>query len=304
MTGKTHVAFGALFAAVGLPVVNRVAGLDFSGSEMLVGTAIGTVAGILPDIDHSEGSLTHGKIPLKFLRKFGFLMTAAIWILSIPIRVIGHWIRLGVSHRGPTHSFVFAVGWSLLAAPLYAGAAVVAGIILSSFLDTVRHVVPALHASWITSTGQMAHVMAHYILGNIVLIALSVLFGYLAHLYSDGLTKQRVPLMWPFNEKRYTTAFTKAMICVTDDRKEHIIYRPFARATALIAIGGLIIFPSVQHFLASRNGQTSTTPAATTTVSHPKTTPAAAPGRPFHYGPWGPVTGYVERTIAYQEEWR
>src|SRR5215469_2069125 len=102
MLGRDHALSGALvFAALG-------PSLHVTGAHLITAVAITTGAGVLPDIDHPDSTIS---------RCFGFLTEAFAWLVD----------RLSGGHRHGTHSLlgiaVFtagaaAAGWYQLSAHL------------------------------------------------------------------------------------------------------------------------------------------------------------------------------------------
>lgn len=133
MEATTHYALGALTTAAVAPPVGRLLGMDLSPVELAGGVAIGTLAGVLPDIDHPRSLITRGLLPLRG-RGEGIAMALG-QLLSIPPRLIGLLARSVFEHRGATHSLVFLVVWAVIAAPLYAALACALVIVVSYGLD-------------------------------------------------------------------------------------------------------------------------------------------------------------------------
>ena len=81
MMGRDHALSGALvFAAL-------ATSLHVSGAHLAAGVALSAGAGMLPDIDHPDTTIS---------RSFGFLTQAFAWLVD----------RLSGGHRHGTHSFV------------------------------------------------------------------------------------------------------------------------------------------------------------------------------------------------------
>lgn len=189
------MAFGTLFTAAGLPLASHAFGLHLSAAEIGCGLVIGTVAGMLPDIDHPDSLITHGVIPgsgsfVPFGKGLG-------WFLSIPPRIIGVPARATMNHRGGTHSVVFMAGWSLLAAPIYAIFFSIAAFVLSAVLMPLLALIGIGGNSTGGALSTASHLATSTVLGHIPLIALSVACGYLSHLFADSLNNRPVPWPWP-----------------------------------------------------------------------------------------------------------
>lgn len=246
MMGKTHVGFGVLFCAAGLPIVgNELLGLDFTAGQMVAGCAIGAIAGVLPDIDHPDSLITQGVIP--GTKKLGMLAKVLGRILSVPPQVIGMFARQIGSHRGPTHSLSFAVLWTVFVAPLYALFFALAGMLFASLAGAVFQFFPivgdraaeiGLATSWVVSG----------VWSQIYVISAAVCFGYLSHLFSDGLTNAPNMYLWPISQKRYFLNPLKFLRITTDSFTEKILVRPLVYGLAFLCMGYFIIVPAGSDF--------------------------------------------------------
>jgi membrane-bound metal-dependent hydrolase YbcI (DUF457 family) len=190
----THYALGALTTAAVAPTAGRLLGLDLSPTELAAGVAIGTIAGVLPDIDHPQSLITRGLLPLRGRGQGLALLIGQL--LSIPPRLIGVFARSVFEHRGATHSLFFLVLWAAAAAPLYA--ALAAGLVLLAGYGLVLggkvagsedplSLDPGPVVAWIIE--QTPAVMP--------LVILCVSLGYLSHLLADAMTKAPIKLLWP-----------------------------------------------------------------------------------------------------------
>jgi membrane-bound metal-dependent hydrolase YbcI (DUF457 family) len=118
MNGTTHMAFGGTsFALLAGPVASIANWPDIptqgiSGALAITGgLAIGSVAGLLPDIDEPNALLGRGGwMP----RAFGPILRFAAMIISLPFRLAGIFIKGTLGHRGGTHSFAMSIIFSLL----------------------------------------------------------------------------------------------------------------------------------------------------------------------------------------------
>jgi len=220
MMGKTHVCAGALLTAAAAPPINNALGLGLSPAELAIGVCIGGVAGVLPDIDHPDSFITHGVIPgSKFFGPVGKLVG---YLLCIPPRILGVGARATMNHRGGTHSVVFMLGWTLLAAPIYA-AVFAGGVFLVSLVWTPLSAILGIHATF--QVGDVIHWLIANVPKIMPLVMLSVFLGYLAHLLTDSMTKVPVPWPWPFSKKRYHI-LPKGMRVTTDSFTENNMIRP------------------------------------------------------------------------------
>ena len=241
--GKSHAAGGALAVAVMAPVTSQVLGLGLTPEQLLFGVAIGTLSGVLPDIDHPSSNITKGKlIGAKF---FGGIGYAVSWYLSIPPRIIGKFARQVLNHRGGTHSALFMLGWTVLGAPLYALTTLGIVFLLSLVLSALAGVIPALplinvheFADWIWK-----------VLPEVTpLIAVSIFWGYFAHLVQDSCTKVPVPWPWPFSHARIWL-LPKPFRITTDSHVENLVIRPLIIVLAAAAFALNIGIPLVEQTL-------------------------------------------------------
>lgn len=227
--GKTHYVTGALFTAAMAPMTSQVLGLDLSPAELVIGVGIGTIAGVLPDIDHPESLVTKGLLPGRKL--FGGIGRYIGWFLAIPPRIVGVGARATMNHRGGTHSVTFMMGWTLLAAPMYALVIAFAIFLLSLVLGVLGGILPGV------PTIDMASVVRWLVTNTphiMPLVMVCVFWGYLAHLVSDSMTKVPVPWPWPFSKKRYFV-LPKFLRFTTDSFTENRLVRPLAWLLFIIA---------------------------------------------------------------------
>ncbi len=197
--GKTHAVGGALAVAAVAPVASHFLGLGITPAELAPGVVIGSIAGVLPDIDHPASLISNGYlVGQDFLGRhsmLGHVMRLLGWYLSVPPRIVGHFARSVLNHRGGTHSALFMVGWTLLCVPIYAVFTLVLAFIAAQVLVPV-HALVSFVPTFDIST------FAHWLWGAIPsilpLVMCSVALGYTAHLIQDSCTKVPVPWPWPF----------------------------------------------------------------------------------------------------------
>lgn len=249
MTGKTHMAFGMLFTATGLPIANSTLGLHLGTAELVSGVVIGTVAGMLADIDHPDSLITHGIVP--GAGTFGKIGKAVGWFLSIPPRVVGVPARATMNHRGGTHSISFMMGWSLLCAPIYALFFAAAAFVLAAVGVPLLAMIGVKGNSFNSTLSTASHLAISVVLGNIPLIALSVFFGYLSHLVADSCNNRPVPWPWPFkviNGGRWFL-LPPGLRFTTGKRPEVELLRPIVIVLAVAATFFFVLAPAGQGFL-------------------------------------------------------
>jgi membrane-bound metal-dependent hydrolase YbcI (DUF457 family) len=164
--GKKPFCGRALFTAAFAPATSDILHLGLTPGELAVGVAIGMVAGVLPDIDHPDSLITHGILPGR--RLFGRIGKILGWLLSLPPRIIGIGARATMNHRGGTHSVLFMLGWTLLAAPIYALLAGGVVYVLAIILQALAAVLPfqnpinsGAFAHWLWSNFRQHRAVSH-----------------------------------------------------------------------------------------------------------------------------------------------
>ena len=223
MLGRDHALSGALaFAALG-------PSLHVTGSHLVAGVIITAGAGVLPDIDHPDSTIS---------REFGFLSEAFAWLVD----------RLSGGHRHGTHSLlgitVFSIG--ALAAGSYQESAH-----LSRHAAFSWRLVPAalLLALLYSAALRALHIGGHHgdLLGigaavitcytrwdltpvalghwHVPLLALGVALGCAAHIAGDELTHGGCPIFWPVSGHEF-----------------HLVPRPLQITTAKIG-ENWVVFP-------------------------------------------------------------
>ena len=284
MMGRDHALSGALVFAGLAPA------LHVTDAHLAAGIALCAGAGVLPDIDHQDTSVSSS---------FGFLTEGFSWLVA----------RLSGGHRHGTHSlFGIAV---FTAGALAAGAYQLSGPKVSGLghLFFSWHFVPAiLFLSLLYSAALRAlHVGGHHgeLLGiaaavvtcytgadltrlpvwhwHVPLLAVVIALGCAAHIAGDELTHGGCPICWPFSMHEF-----------------HLLPRPFQITTAklcetwvifplLVAGLGLAVWNDTGHRIplsspvkAHTASVTRTHTAAPTPRAHPASTSRAhrVPPRP------------------------
>lgn len=208
MLAKTHVPFAALTTVAAAPIVGQAVGQPFTPETLLIAVAVGSIAGMLPDIDHPGALLSGGKIfpnARSIPKPIRPLMMAFGFFLSMPPRFLGYFVRGVFGHRGGTHSLVFLLLWALLAAPIYAGFVFGLAWLASAILA------PTPLAFNPGGTWDFFMANADVIM-PVAIIAIAL--GYFSHLLSDSFNTVPVPWLWPFVDKRF-----------------FLLYPPFLRIT-------------------------------------------------------------------------
>jgi membrane-bound metal-dependent hydrolase YbcI (DUF457 family) len=226
MMGRDHALSGALVFAGLAPA------LHVTEAHLAAGIVLCAGAGVLPDIDHQDTSVSGS---------FGFLTEAFSWLVA----------KLSGGHRHGTHSLF---GIAVFTAGAYAAGAYqlsgprVSGIGHPAFS---WHLVPAvLFLSLLYSAALRAlHVGGHHgdLLGiaaavvtcytgadltrlpvgpwHIPMLAVVIALGCAAHIAGDELTHGGCPIFWPFSMHEF-----------------HLLPRPFQITTAKLC-ETWVIFP-------------------------------------------------------------
>ena len=223
MLGRDHALSGALaFAALG-------PSLHVTGSHLAAGVLLTAGAGVLPDIDHPDSTIS---------REFGFLTEAFAWLVD----------RLSGGHRHGTHSLVgiavftvgaLAAGTYQLSAPLsehtvfswhMVPAALYLALLYSAALRALH--IGGHHGDLIGIGGAVLTICTRFDLTlvqvwhwHVPLLALAVALGCAAHIAGDELTHGGCPIFWPVSGHEF-----------------HLVPRPLQITTAKIG-ENWVVFP-------------------------------------------------------------
>jgi membrane-bound metal-dependent hydrolase YbcI (DUF457 family) len=106
------MTFGmASFALMAGPVAHLSGMPEVPIWGLPVGLAVGSVAGLLPDIDEPNAMLARGSwVP----RRLGPLARFIGMIVSLPFKIAGFFIKGALGHRGGTHSLAMSAIFSLI----------------------------------------------------------------------------------------------------------------------------------------------------------------------------------------------
>lgn len=252
--GNTHAAAGALFATALTVPTAALVGIDLGPAEVALAAGIGTVAGLLPDIDHPDAMLTKGKVP--YLEKLlgrsgrGLMRLVLLW-LSIPPRIIGVPARAMGNHRGPTHSILFMLLWTALAAPLYALQLAALVWLFSIPWNLLAAALPLIGP---INFHDFTQWLIHALPSVVPLVMIAVFWGYFSHLFTDSLTNVPIPWLYPLKKRGkggkkgdYIRFFflPKPLRVTTDSFTEKMLVRPvilvlclyFLAVNAVVPIG-------------------------------------------------------------------
>ena len=220
MLGRDHALSGAVaFAAL-------ATSLHVHEAYLAAGVALTAGAGVLPDIDHPDSTIS---------RSFGFLTEWFAWVVD----------RLSGGHRHGTHS--------LLGIAVFTAAAYGAGLYqLSEPKSVTRHLVFSWHivhaalvlALLYSAALRALHIGGHFgdLIGiaaalatcftgadltqlpvghwHVPLLATAVALGCAAHIAGDELTHGGCPLLWPLSMHEFhllprPLQITTAKLCET-----------------------------------------------------------------------------------------
>jgi membrane-bound metal-dependent hydrolase YbcI (DUF457 family) len=142
MLGKSHVVTGALSWATVVGPVAYVTDAHYTPVAVGGGLLLGAIGGIMPDIDAPGALITRGWLP--GMNK-NILIKAFALIISIPFRLMSHFVHGVLGHRGGTHSLAMTAVVSLLTAllvftfqgPLWIVEALTLGILAHIASDSV-----------------------------------------------------------------------------------------------------------------------------------------------------------------------
>jgi membrane-bound metal-dependent hydrolase YbcI (DUF457 family) len=227
---RTHYAFGALITAAVAPPVSRAVGLDLSPIALAAGVAIGTLGGVLPDIDTPRSLVTHGLLPASGRRET--IVVAIGQLLSIPPRLVGLFARSVFEHRGATHSLAFTAIWALMAAPLYAAGGCGLVIGASYLIDLIAKLTHANPIGF-DPTPVVSWIVAHTP-EVMPLVILCIACGYLSHLLADGITRAPIRLWWPSHRRVWL--FPKPLRIRTGGMTERDLLLPLVVLAAVAVI--------------------------------------------------------------------
>jgi membrane-bound metal-dependent hydrolase YbcI (DUF457 family) len=224
MLGRDHALSGAVVFAALAPT------LHVTVSHLAAGVVLAAGAGVLPDIDHPDSTISSS---------FGFLTEWFAWLVN----------KISGGHRHGTHSLVgiviftvaaYGAGWYQLSGPPVHG-----------HLNFSWHLVPAglILALLYSSALRALHIGGHYgdLIGicasvatlytgadltalpvgswHVPLLAAATALGAAAHIAGDELTHGGCPLLWP-----------------TSMHEFHLLPRPLQITTAKLA-ETWIVFP-------------------------------------------------------------
>ena len=225
MLGRDHALSGAFVLAALAPLMH------VPGDTLPAAIALGAGAGVLPDIDHPDSTIS---------RSFGFLTEAFNWLVD----------RVSGGHRHGTHSIV---GIAVFTAGAYAAGALqlangghgAHGLVIDHKTFTWYVLPAALYMTLLYSSALRAlHIGGHHgdLFGiaaaaatiftgadlgqyhfwhwSVPLLALATGLGCAAHIAGDELTHGGCPVLWPFIKHEFhllprPLQITTAKLCET-----------------------------------------------------------------------------------------
>lgn len=202
MLGRQHALSGGVAFAALAPV------LHVRPAYLAAGVALCAGAGVLPDIDHPDSSIS---------RSFGFLTEAFAWLVN----------RASGGHRHGTHSLVgtavftgaaYLAGWYQLTGPSayarpvlswhYVPAMLILALLYSAALRALHigghhgdgiGVIAAAVTCW--TQADLTTLPAGLL--HVPLLALAVALGCAAHIAGDEITHGGCPLLWPVSDRDF-----------------------------------------------------------------------------------------------------
>jgi len=189
--GRTHAASGGLAFAASAPLLSGL-GVDLSPVGLAVGVVAAAGAALLPDLDHPSSTVARALGPLS-----GALA-----------RVVA---AISGGHRQGTHSLVGVASFTVLA--LLADQAGTSGrtvlavlmlVLASAGLHLRLSRAPVLHLAICALVGFVIVAACPEVSGGVMPIAVAV--GAAAHLFGDALTREGIPVLWPFRLDRVRLA--------------------------------------------------------------------------------------------------
>ncbi|MEU9133851.1 metal-dependent hydrolase [Kitasatospora sp. NPDC048540] len=222
MMGHSHAVSGALVFAAAAPFLPPlVIGRPLQPGEVLLGAVLSAGAALLPDLDHHDGTLAH------LFGPFSRLACRAI-------------ARLSGGHRHATHSLVFVAlaGAGSRAAVERWERGFTDGLTFTLLLFAVHalrsHTSGRCADSRATTVGLAAigTASAHtWLPGTGTWLPYAVVIGTLTHVLGDCLTRQGVPLLWPYRRR-----FEIVLIKRTGNRFETRFLVPVMTAGTLVLV--------------------------------------------------------------------
>jgi membrane-bound metal-dependent hydrolase YbcI (DUF457 family) len=178
--GRTHAASGGLAFAASAPLLSGL-GVDLSPVGLAVGVVAAAGAALLPDLDHPSSTVARSLGPLS-----GALA-----------RVVA---AISGGHRQGTHSLVGVASFTVLA--LLADQAGTSGRTVVAVLLLVL-ASAGLHLR--LSRAPVLHLAVCALLGFVIVAACPEVSDA-AHLLGDALTREGIPVLWPFRHDRVRLA--------------------------------------------------------------------------------------------------
>lgn len=220
MLGRDHALSGAAAYVTVAPLL-----LHADGLHLAIGTAIAAGAGVLPDIDHHDSTIS---------RSFGFLTEAFSWAVG----------KVSGGHRHGTHSIV---GVAVFAAATTCAAlwphpamhswrdlplALLMGLLLAAALRALK-----AGGHWADLIGLAAAGAACWFKLPAVaaLLPAAVAIGCIAHIAGDALTHGGCPLLWPFSLREFHL-LPRPLRLTTGKLAEHWLVTPALTAALIIAV--------------------------------------------------------------------
>ena len=169
MRGKTHFGIGVMATVI------LSENLHFALSLPILG--ICALASILPDIDHPQSAINKYLLPMKKKEfKIALYVTLGVFL------IIFNYFYFDYAYLSATGIFLILIG-------------------LSTHRDGITHSLTGL----LCFLGVFGSLAVFYGFRNCIL---PFTIGYLTHLLGDMFTSGGVPLLFPFNNKKYKMPLT------------------------------------------------------------------------------------------------
>lgn len=213
--GRTHAASGGLAFAASAPLLLSGLGVELSPIGLVVGVVAAAGAALLPDLDHPSSTVARALGPLS----------------GAVARMV---VAISGGHRQGTHSLVgvaFFTVLAVLADQAGTPGRTVVAVLLLVFASAGLHLrmsrPPVLHLAACALVGIVLVAACPAVSGGVMPAAIAV--GAATHLVGDALTREGIPVLWPFRQDRFRLATLK-----TGGLAERLLIGPAMLAAAAV----------------------------------------------------------------------
>jgi membrane-bound metal-dependent hydrolase YbcI (DUF457 family) len=198
--GVSHSLSGAALGLAVVGYVPRIVGEQPSAGSVLTFAAVCAGAALLPDLDHPSSTATRRFAVASWLASRGVRpLSRLVYDLTRARRDTGRG-----SHRGLTHTFVFAVllGLGLNLATARFGTPVIVGVLFVCIALAIKGldaIVPGPPSLVIAAglTYAVEHAVPGGTAGTAGWLGAAVTLGMAVHSVGDAVTESGAPLLWP-----------------------------------------------------------------------------------------------------------